>query len=767
MAKFGKVAVNLLQVALKQHQAGRLIEAERLYRAVLASQPDNADALHLLGLCLINLKRRAEGVPFVRRALEVQPNFPKALATLGNALSAEKDLAGAFAAYEAALELVPDFYEVLVNRANVLEQAKFYREALAGYDKALAAGPRLPTVVSNRGNTLRALKRLDEALACQDEALAAAPHDGIIWCNKGVVLREMERLDEALACYDRAMALLPEHPVVLTNRGNVLQRLDRFDEALAAHDRALAIWPNYASAHSNRATALHALQRIPEAIDAYRQALALEPDVEETLSNLGNLLSLNGRQDEAKLIFERLVEVAPEHDFALGLFFNARLAACDWRDYEHHVTTLGEAVARDRNVVLPFDALTWMLDPQVELDLATSFVARHCPAQPPIWRGEYHRHDRLRIAYVGHDFHEHVTPQLMAGVFEAHDRSRFETFAFSMGAPRGDAMERRLRCAFEHFLDLSEAGSLAAARLMREHEIDIAIDLKGHTHASGSAFLAHRPAPIQANYLAYPGTTGAPYIDYLLADEFIVPETHRQFYSEQIVYLPVTYQPNDDRRGPAGEPPTRAEAGLPEQGFVFCSFNKAAKINPAMFDVWMRLLRVVPGSVLWLLMASPAVRDNLRQEAAARGVDPARLVFAPLVPPARHLARQQLADLFLDCFPFNAHTTASDALWAGLPLLTCAGQNFASRVAGSVLRTAGLPELVTHSLTEYEAVARDLALQPGRLDTLKDRLRRSRAGNPLFDTRRFTRELEQAFLLMQERHERGLAPAHIMVPRAD
>jgi predicted O-linked N-acetylglucosamine transferase (SPINDLY family) len=386
------------------------------------------------------------------------------------------------------------------------------------------------------------------------------------------------------------------------------------------------------------------------------------------------------------------------------------------------------------------------------------FVADRVPRLTTLlWTAKSYAHERIRIAYLSADFRQHATAELMAGLIEAHDRTRFEVGAVSWGQDDGSAMRARLVRAFDWFEDVRLKSDADVAQWLKDREIDIAIDLKGHTREARPGILAQRPCPVQVNYLGYPGTIGAPWLDYILADACVLPFDRQDCYSEKIVHLPHCYQVNDSSRE-IGETPTRAEAGLPGEGFVFCCFNAAWKISPAMFDVWMRLLSAVPAGVLWLLDDNATATRNLKTAAKAHGIDAARLVFAPRVPTATHLARHRLADLFLDTLPYNAHTTASDALWAGLPLLTCLGSQFDGRVAASLLETLGLPELVTHSLQEYEARALALARDPARLQILRAKLGDNRRTSPLFDTDRFCRGLENAYRRMMEILQAGQAP---------
>jgi len=388
---------------------------------------------------------------------------------------------------------------------------------------------------------------------------------------------------------------------------------------------------------------------------------------------------------------------------------------------------------------------------------------RYPVSAQPVWRSERYNHAKIRVAYLSADFRHHPMAYQMAGLFESHDRSRFETTAISFGADPNDDFRKRLGASFDFFFDVQAKSDRDVALLLRELEIDLAIDLMGYTNSSRAGILSFRPAPIQVNFVGFAGTLGADHLDYIIADRYIIPKHKRLFYTEQVVYLPDTYWPTDSGRLIDERTPARGEVGLPETGFVFCCFNQNWKIAPPVFDVWMRLLQRVNGSVLWLVEDNAAAARNLRQEAERRSIAPDRLVFAPRVKLDEYLVRLRLADLFLDTLPFNAHTTASDALWAGLPILTCAGSSFAARVAGSLLNAIGLPELVTDSLEDYEALALKLARDRNRLAQIRARLARNRQIFPLFDTSLFCRHLESAYRIMWERHQRGESPASFAV----
>jgi predicted O-linked N-acetylglucosamine transferase (SPINDLY family) len=722
-----------LRRALELHHAGGLAEAEALYRRVLAQAPKHGEALHYLGLLKAQMGDFESALELAGAAVKADPQSAQAHLGLGHLRAAVGQPEAALQSYDQALALKPDYPEALYSRGNALQGLKRHEEAVASYDRLLALSPDVPEVLTNRGNALHDLKRYEEAVASYDRALARLPGVAMLHNNRGNTLREMKRFAEALASLDRALALEPGYVEALINRGNVLQDLGRFEEALACFDKALAI----------------------------------EPDHLPALNNRGNVLRDLQRHEEAAKTVARLLELAPDWDYAIGLVFQSQRYSCDWSQYQRNAERLVKAVRDGKKADIPFAFLSVSQSAADQLRCARTYTADKYPASPaPLWTGQKYRHDRIRVAYLSGDFHNHATAYLMAGLFEKHDRRQFEISAISFGPDAADEMRNRLRVAFDQFIDVRDKNDREAALLLREMEVDIAVDLKGFTMDSRVGILAHRPAPIQVNYLGYPGTMGADYMDYIIADRHVIPPGHQAFYTEKIVYLPDSYQVNDSRRRISEHTSSRAESGLPESGFVFCCFNNNYKITPQIFDVWMRLLRRCERSVLWLLDDNAAAVNNLRREAESRGVAPQRLVFAPRVPLAEHLARHRLADLFLDTLPYNAHTTASDALWAGLPVLTCLGDAFAGRVAASLLNAVGLPELVVNSLEQYENLALKLATDGNLLTKIKSGLSRGRMAHPLFDTDRFRRHLEAAYVAMWQRSQRGETPESFAVTAA-
>ena len=710
--------------AIGLHQEGHLAEAERGYKAILIDSPLHFDALHLLGVIQLQHGRLEEARRLLSAALEVDPRSADAHAHLGSALHA-------------------------LGR---------FDEALVQYDDALAIRPFSAPILSNRGVTLNEMRRYKEALSSYDEALAIAPDLAAALCNRSGPLSKLFRHEEALASCDRALSVDPGCGRAHSTRGAVLNGVHRHDEALESCDKAIALDPNDAYGHFNRGVALHALGQREDALASFNRAKALMPGLPDASLFRGITLDALGRYEEAAEEFERALKLHPDTDFALGNLVLSRIRICEWRTYADDLRRLIDRTRAGRPCAVPFTMLAVSDSPADQLACALTFARETCPVSRfPMWRGEIYEHDKIRIAYLSADFHDHATAHLMVELFERHDRGRFDISAISFGPDRKCEMRSRLVSSFDHFIDVRAKGDPDIAMLLRELEIDIAVDLKGYTENARPGILAHRPAPIQVSYLGYPATSAASYIDYILADEFVIPRGTAAKFSEQVVYLPDCYQVNSQRR--IGErTPQRSEAGLPDRSFVFCCFNNSYKITPAIFDVWMRLLRQIEGSVLWLLGGNGSTENNLRREAQAREVDPARLVFAKRAPLDEHLARHRLADLFLDTLPCNAHTTASDALWAGLPVLTCTGDTFAGRVAGSILRAIGLPELVTETFNQYETLAFELATRRNRLAAVRQKLSRNRVTFSLFDTDRTCRYIEAAYVGMWDRHRRGIRP---------
>nr|WP_209763706.1 glycosyltransferase family 41 protein [Azospirillum rugosum] len=619
---------------------------------------------------------------------------------------------------------------------------------------------------SNHGEALRRQGKPAEALAHHRRALAWLPGFGGVHFNLGLTLQALGRLDEAADAYGAAARLMPSFAAAPCNQGVLLRALGRLDAAEAALRDALARDGTLMPAWLNLGAVLQAAGRSELAAAGFRNALALRPDLAEAHANLGIALKEAGRIAESVPGLERALALGlPDVGGVLAQLVQQQRHLCRWDGLAERSARL-VAMVRDGATQ---QAHPWILlgegaGPALERACAERYSAWRTRAVPaPGFRHGRGARDRLRVGYLSSDFQEHATAALLAELIERHDRRRVEVIGYSYGPDDGGPMRRRLVAAFDRFVDLSAVPHAEAAARIHDDGVDILVDLKGHTQGARIEIPAQRPAPVQAQWLGYPGTMGAPWFDYVIGDPVVTPFDRQADFSERIVQLPSCYQPNDRRRL-IGATPTRAACGLPERGFVFCCFNAPYKITPVLFDLWCRLLTAVPESVLWLLDGAPEVAGNLRREAVRRGVAAERLVVAPRRPPADHLARYRLADLFLDTTPVGAHTTASDALWAGLPVLTVPGDGFASRVGASLLRAVGLPELAVPDLDAYEAAALRLARRPDELAGLKARLSSGRDRAPLFATDRMARALERAYETMWAIHAAGEAPRSFTVP---
>jgi predicted O-linked N-acetylglucosamine transferase (SPINDLY family) len=731
-----------LQRAMALHARGLPDQAAALYSEILESHPDHTDALHLYGVAETQRGRPREGLEFIARSLAMNPHQPAAIANQGNAWFA----LGEFAA------------------------------ALECYDRALSAWPDYGPAMYGRGNAFAALDRPADALVNFERALTLVPQFVEAWIARGGVLRKLGRHAESLAAYDSAIHLAPDRVAAHVGRGGAQLALKNYREAGESLERALALAPHSAEALTERGHLLTELRELDAAIESYDRALAMNPKSAVTWFSRALALSARARFVEAAASCRRVLELDPHHVFAQGACLHAELQVCDWGAYAARAQAIQAAVARGEAADFPFSFLAVCDSPTLQLQCARRFgdlqhapgpphvpELKHVPGTSRLLTTRTRPHDRIRVAYVSADFLEHPTSYLAAGLFENHDRQRFDVIGISLRDDDQSPTARRVNAAFDRVISAGSRSDAALAEAIRDLDVDIVVDLMGYTGEHRIGLFAHRPAPIQVNYLGFPGTAGSADRDYLIADEFLIPDVHREAYCEHIVYLPDCFQVNDDRR-PEAQTPAREHLGLPVRGFVWCSFHSNYKLNPPLFDVWARLLHAVPHSVLWLLGGNPAVEENLTRETRARGLGVERVVFAKSLPYPEHLARLRLADLCLDTLPFNGGATTSDALWAGVPVVTCAGQSFAARMSGSLLHAIGMPDLITHSLADYERCALELAQAPEELARVRAALARNRDTRPLFDTDRFRRHIEAAYTLMVDRHRNGLAPATMRIP---
>lgn len=649
----------------------------------------------------------------------------------GLLLHRKGQLAQAHAIYQQVLQLMPGHFEALHLLGVLAGQKNDPARAVEWFGKAIEVKPDFAATHAGRGHAFCQLKLHQEAVDSFRKAIAISPGSAELHFNHGIALYQLLQHQAAIDSFDKAIALRPDIAGTYNNRGLALNACKMHQAAIDSYDKAIAISFDHAAFHYNRGLALNALQRYQEAIDSFDRAIAIEPD----------------------------------YAYVSGEKLYSKIRICDWRNASDDVSELAARAQRNEPVTAPFQVLAVSSSLTLQRKVAELYVKENHPAHQELGViPKRPRQKKIRLGYFSADFRIHAMGYLTAGLFEKHDKDRFELFAFSFGPESNDEMRQRIAAAFDQFIDVRAHTDQEVAQLARRLQIDIAVDLSGFTQGHRLGIFSYRAAPLQVSYLGYPGTLGADYMDYLIADPTLIPEASQAGYSEKIAYLPHSYQVNDDKRKLADRVFSRQELGLPATGFVFCCFNNSFKITPATFDGWMRILQRVDGSVLWLFDGTPGALDNLRQQARLRGVAAERLVFAKhmrLLP--EHLSRLRAADLFIDTLPYNAHTTASDALCAGLPVLTCVGETFASRVAASLLTAMGLPELITSTQEAYEALAIALATQPMRFKAIKEKLQRNLLTTSLFDTRLFTRHLEAAYMQMVERYQNDLAPDYLEV----
>jgi protein O-GlcNAc transferase len=738
----------------------RPAEALERFSQALKINPRIAETWNNRGTTFNDLKRYPEAIADFDRAIAINPNYADAFLNKANALADLKNFAQSLTAYEKTLALKPGLSDAWLGRGKALAGLEQFDEALAAYERAHALAPELAGAWLERGNLLAKRGDSEGAFAAYDRALRSKPDLAEAWNGRGNVFRRLEQPDSASAAYDRALELKPDLAEPWVGRGNIRAGRKQYEGALEAYARALAAKPDLVEAWLGRGRVFIALKQYDEALLAYDNALALDPDSTEALVGCADICTVLTRYEEAYAAYNRALTIRPDLGEFGGRRLLAKLYLCEWSGLDDDVSHFLAALRSGEPTSSPLLLLAVQSSHADQLQSAKSYIGQ-LPSFPALWSGKVYAHDRIRLAYLSSDFRDHPVTQLIAGLFEQHDKSLFEVTAISYAAEESASEEvSRIRGACERFIDVRLSTDDQVAEMIQQLEIDIAIDLNGITRNSRPNILSRRPAPVQVNYLGYAGTMGAEYVDYIIADSTVIPRDQFEFFSEKVVWLADSFMVNDSRRRVAEATPPRSECALPEKAFVFCCFNNAFKIAPDVFKIWMRILRATPNSVLWLSGAGGTAMANLRREAESNGVSPDRLIFATRVPSvADHLARLRQADLFLDTLPYNAHTTAADALWVGVPVLTCPGAAFAGRVAASLNRAIGLSELIVPSLEEYENLALTLAKDPARISALKATLAGNRGTHPLFDTRRFARNIEAAYRLMWERYRRGEPPA--------
>jgi len=697
---------------LAAHEKGQLAQAQALYHGALQIDPHHAESVHHLGILSLQTNDVHRAVELIEQALSLSPDNPAALNNLGMALEDSQQPERALLAYDRAIALDARNFDAQINRGNVLQTLKRWGEALQSYEQMITQMPQQPDAYNNKGNVLRALNHQEEAIKSFRQAIALKPNFAQAWNNLGIAQKDLKQYEAALQSYDRAITLLPNYAEAYSNLGLVLKELKQFDLAVKNFDQAIALKPNYAQAFGNRGGLFQELKQYESAFNDYNRALALNP----------HILALHGKR------------------------LHVQMHLCNWQDFNKRLTELSNGLANGQPMADPFTVLGLIDSPEVQKQAASIASREDYPEDQKL--GDFQRsehHSKIRVGYFSADLRNHPVSYLMAEIFERHDKNTFEIFAFNVGNPTSDQMQQRINVAVDQFIEAGHLTDQETARLARSLQLDIAVDLGGFTIDNRPGVFALRAAPIQMSYLGYLGTMGASYYDYILADHTLIQEQYRHSYTEKIIYLN-SYQANDTQRTIASKKFSREELNLPATGFVFCCFNNNYKFTPETFNSWMRILQAVPESVLYLYADQQIAQLNLRNEASTRGVDPARLIFGASLPRDQYLSRYQTLDLFLDTLPYNAGTTASDALWSGLPVLTCAGHSLVSRMAASLLNAIELPELVTETYADYEALAIKLATDTDFYREIKVKLNRNIHTTDLFNSEKFCANLEQAYL---------------------
>ena len=755
----------LIQQGLALHQQKKYKEALQIYDQILGIHPNHPEVLQLAGTIAVQMNFHQRAIELFSQAIIASPNEGVTYYNRGVAYEALKQFDKAITNYDQAIILNPNFTQAYYNRGLAHESLKQFDAAIYNFDQAIRLMPNYAETYLNRGNALKELKRLDEALADYDKAIVIKTDFSEAYFNRGASLQKLGRLDEALVDYEKAITINPNFSGAYCNRGNTLQELGRLEEAIASYDSAISITLEFVEAYSNRGNALQELGYLEEALASHDKAISINPNFAEAYSNRGKDLQEMRRFDDALASFDRAIQLKPNIDYLLGNFIHTKMHICNWDNFHASVHQLVAKVIKHEKVATPFITLALIDDPEIQRQSAEIYINNKHPKSqifPNIRK--YPKHQKIRIGYFSADFREHPVSYLTAELFEFHNRDQFEIIAFSFGANTQDSLRQRLEKAFDQFIDVRQMSDTEIALLARQLEIDIAVDLGGFTAGFRVGIFARKAAPLQVNYLGYPGTMGSNFIDYIIADPILIPQDKQRYYSEKVAYLPDTYMVNDSSYEPSAEIYSRSEFGLPKNAFIFACFNASYKITPTVFSGWMRILDAVSDSVLWLSNMDQTAINNLKNQAAEHGIKENRIIFASRMALANdHLNRIRLADLFLDTFPYNAHTTTNDALRVGLPVLTLMGKSFTSRVAASLLNAVGLPELITTEPKTYESLAIELATNPEYLVKIKKKLVSNLPTSALHNPKAFTQDLELVYQKMYERYQEGQAPDHIYI----
>ena len=751
----------LLQQAIHAFHAQDFFLAEQLLHKYLAIEVRDFEATHLLAIVYASMGEHKIAILHYKSALALNSNDSLLLSNLASSLNFLGQNQEALEVLKRAIQITPDDPDLLYNLGNIFYDLKNFNEAMIYYDQAIKLNPEAYLVHHNYGKVLFDLNQYLDAIKHYDQALVI--NKELIEClvNKGAALNELKQYEEAISHYDKALSIKSDYAEAYCNKGVTLIELKRYEEAIIQCDKALSLKPDYSNAWFNKGLALNELKRYEEAISHYDKALSIKSDYAEAYCNKGVTLIELKRYEEAIIQCDKALSLKPDIEWLLGNLLYSRIQICEWNNFESSIQTLIINIQKNKRIIAPFTALALIDDPKIHKLCAKIYVENRHPINLTLGKiAKRSKKDKLRIGYFSADFRNHAVSILMAELFELHNKEHFEIYAFSFGPDDGSTLRFRLSQSFKQFIDVRSMSDQQITELSRKLEIDIAVDLGGYTANNRMGIFSYRAAPIQVSYIGYLGTTSTQYIDYLIADRVIIPEGMEKYYTEKIVFLP-NYQCNDRKRKISEKIFTKQDLGLSENIFLFCCLNNNYKISPSIFDSWMKILKSAKHSALLMYAENIWVEKNLKKEAESRGVDSKRLVFCSHLPPDEYLARYRACDLFLDTSPYNAGTTASDALWVGLPVITVPGRTFSSRVAASLLHSIDMPELVLESKTEYEELAVELANNAQKINSIKQKLSNNKLSAALFDTPLFAKNIELAYMKMNERYLADLLPENL------
>jgi predicted O-linked N-acetylglucosamine transferase (SPINDLY family) len=751
----------LKNLGITLRSLGQMDKAVANLKKAISADSHYIDAHYNLAITLKDMGNLNDSVESYQKAIDLNPNFAHAHNNLGNVFKDLDRIDDAIISYKKALEIDPNFANAHNNLGNAFKDLDLTEDAVKSYKRAIEIQPNFAEAHNNVGNVFKDSRSSDNAIKCYKKAIEINENFAEAYYNLGVMLRQIKNLDLAVKNLQRAISIKPNYAEAFNNLGSCYTMLGEINSAIDCYEKAIFIKPDYAEAHNSLGNIFNILGKIKTAIKYFEKAIEINPSLAEAYNSLGNAFKKMKQRDNSLVYFEKAFSLKPNIDYILGDILNSKMHLCDWNNFQKMTDEITMKIVKNEKAIDSFNLMGLIDDPALQMMSTSIRINSDYPRNNTLPQiNLYPKHPKIRIGYFSADFREHPVGFLTAELYELHDRDHFEIHAFSYGLETNGLINLRIKAGVDHFHNVDLMSHQQIVELVRSLEIDIAVDLGGITSEARTEVFAMSVAPIQLSYIGYLGTMGADYYDYLIADPVMIPKESQQHYVEKIVYLP-SFQVNDSKDLPPDITLTRNDVGLPQEGFVFCCFNNTYKFTPTIFDSWARILQKVDGSVLIVYASNEVSKSNLTKEIERRGIDSERLVFGDSLDRPEYLARYRVTDLFLDTHPYNAGTTASDALKMGLPIITILGKSFNSREAASILTSINLPELITSSLEEYEALAIDLATNPKKLKAIKDKLAANLSTAPLYDTPLFTKNLETAYTKMYERYHDGLEPDHI------